>query len=527
MTGRRKRRSPAERALETGAERELPANVEAERVLLGSIFMAPDEALAKVTDWLDPEEFYLPKHRAIYAAAQRVFRRQAPPDLQMVAEELRRQEATTPDVSCLLDELGGLSYLIECANQVPTAMHAVYYAKAVKRTAILRKLIQAGGTIAALGYIEHLEDEGLVETLGTAHKFLYDVSSGVISDDVNHISHYTTQTLERVARKEAPGLRLQYPYLQWLTTGLHRGEVTTIGARPAVGKTSFALDMAVTMAELGAKIFFLSMEMKGVSLADRMISRISGIPLKRFRQGNFTLKELARAAEAKAYLDSLPILIDESDTSSIIALRERFYAKAAEYGMPDVVFLDYIQLMAPDEEAENRVQEITKITRAIKKLAMTLNIHVVALSQLNRGLEGRDSKVPGMADFRDGGSIEQDSDNLWAIYRKDIYLSREEQEQLGPKVGAQIILLKARNGELGAVDFYLHKRIQWWEPKPVDIPTYELEADEADERDVDVRAQIVAQATPQHYGYTPVAPADETTSFPALAYTQVSEEDYL
>jgi replicative DNA helicase len=418
-------------------ERSLPADINAERAALGSILLERD-AIIVVAPWLVPEYFYLEKHSWIYEAILECYNRRVPPDISTVADELRRQER--------LELVGGILYLGELSAEVPTAVHVEYYARIVERTAILRRLIEAGGKIAALGYDER---DDLETTLDKAEAELFNVSQRRAMEDFIHIRRVVDAYFEQITRGDEAGTRLAglntgFFDLDKLTGGLQRSDLIILAARPSVGKTAFALSLAYNIAVAQPHtVGIFSLEMSREQLVQRLLAMHTGIDTQRLRTGNIT-RDLQPIIEAMGILSETSLYIEDTPGLSIMEVRSRARRLRAQVGI-DLIIVDYLQLMQ-SRRSDNRVQEVSEISRGLKALARELDVPVIALSQLSRAVEGRVSHVPMLSDLRESGSIEQDADIVMFIYREELYDKETEKKGI-----AEIHLAKHRNGPLGVV----------------------------------------------------------------------------
>jgi replicative DNA helicase len=421
-------------------DKSLPADINAERSFLGSILIERD-AIVAVAPWMQPEYFYLEKHAWIYEAMLACYnhRPSIPPDISTVTDELRRRER--------LESVGGIAYLGELSAEVPTAVHVEYYGQIIERTALLRRLIQAGGKITALGYDER---EDLEMTLDKAEAELFAVSQQRTMQDFVHISNvidaYFQQINEhREQRGDVVGVPTGYPDLDRLTGGLQSSDMIILAARPSVGKTSLALCIAYNVSLLAQQtVGIFSLEMSRDQLTHRMLSMHTGIDMQRLRTGNFREHELQLVIEGMGQLSSAPIYIEDTPGLSVMEVRSKARRLQAQSGV-DLVIVDYLQLMQA-RRSDNRVQEVSDISRGLKALARELNIPVIAISQLSRAVEGRTNHVPMLSDLRESGSIEQDADLVMFIYREDLYDKESDKKGI-----AEIHIAKHRNGPLGVI----------------------------------------------------------------------------
>ncbi len=416
-------------------ERNVPFDLHAERAVLGAILLER-QAILVVSDGLRPDDFYLEKHAIIYTAMLACLARRVPPDLATVAAELRRQEQ--------LDLVGGLSFLGELVAEVPTAVHVEYYAQAVTTPAIRRRLIQAGGTIVALGYDEQPE---LDVTLDQAEQTLFAVSQRQRGADFVPLStvaqEYFDQAQQRDEARLSPTGLVDLDLR--LGGGLRPGQFVLLAARPSLGKTGMALSIAYALGMRGQSVGVVSLEMSRSELFERLIAMHTGMGTQevgpRMRRGD------ERVVNALGDLSRMPIAIEDRAGLSVMDVRSKARRLAAVRPL-DLLIVDYLQLLLGDvERAQNRNEEVSRISRQLTLLARELQCPILALSQLSREVEKRASKIPQLSDLRDSGSLEQDADIVLFIYRGDAYA-----EAGTPRTGmAEIVVAKQRNGSLGTV----------------------------------------------------------------------------
>jgi replicative DNA helicase len=419
-------------------ERLPPQNVEAEQALLGSLLMDRD-AVIKVAPTIRPADFYNQSHGQIYAAIVDLYNRRVPADYTTVADELSRRGQ--------LDEIGGLSYLFSLLNSVPTAVHAEYYAELVADRATRRRLITAGTDIVGLGYDEGRE---LAEVLDKAETLVFDVAQALELRDYEPISTILERYFERIDfihqhKGDVLGVPTGYRDLDKLTGGLQKSDLIILAARPSVGKSSLALGFAYNAAvRFSQRVGLYSLEMSAEQLVQRLLSMETGVDSHRLRQGFIDDEEWNHVSRAFGRLAEAKIFIDDTAGLSISELRSRARRLAAEQGL-DLLVLDYLQLMQ-GRRTDNRVQEISEISRGLKALARELDVPIVALSQLSRAVESRTEHVPKLSDLRESGSIEQDADIVLFIYREELYQADSEKKGI-----AEIHVAKHRNGPVGVV----------------------------------------------------------------------------
>jgi len=427
-----------------------PQSLEAEQSVLGAILI-DREAVIEVAEFLRPEDFYRQAHGAIYRAMVDLFERREPVDIVTVAETLER----TGD----LDSAGGRSYLSELSNNTPTAVHAVQYARIVERKAVLRNLIGAAGRIAGIGYEDPAE---IQEAIDRAESELFQVSNRRVTAGFSPLKELLHSAYDRLDylhahRGEISGVASGFKDLDILTTGLQKSDLIVVAARPSVGKTSFALNVAEHAAVKEKRtVGLFSLEMSKEQLVLRLLSSVANIDSQRLRTGFLEELDFARIAPAMNDLSEAPVFIDDTPNITAMELRTKARRLQAESGL-DLVIVDYLQLMqatATSRDA-NRVQEVSEISRGLKALARELNVPVIAVSQLSRQPEMRESKEPRLSDLRESGAIEQDADLVIFLWREKDKAS-EEQDLDGEVINVK--LAKHRNGPTGEIQLWFKKK---------------------------------------------------------------------
>mgnify|MGYP006091600851 FL=1 len=421
-----------------------PHNLEAEQSTLGGMLLS-QEAVAEVVEEIAGVDFYAGKHELIYNAILNLFGRGEPTDVIAVTDELNKQGN--------LLKAGGSDYLHSLASYVPTAANAGYYAKIVGDKAILRRLIDAGTRIAQSGYDSQGEVEDLVNQ---AQAEVYKVSSQSSKEDYVGLSDSLEAAIHDIELAqnrggEMTGTPTGFTDLDAYTHGLHAGQLIIVAARPAVGKSTFALDIARNAAvrHNQATIFF-SLEMGRSEIAMRMLSAESSIYLQSMRKGTISEGDWTRLAAVRGRINDAPLYIDDSPNMSLVEIRAKCRRLAQQVDLKLVV-IDYIQLMSSGKKVESRQQEVSEFSRALKLLAKELGLPVVALSQLNRQAEQSKDKRPELSHLRESGSLEQDADVVVLLHREGIY------ERDHPRAGeADLILAKQRNGPTGTVTVAFH-----------------------------------------------------------------------
>lgn len=425
-------------------EKLLPQNVEAEAGVLGSIIIDP-EAIIQVADFLMAEDFYRDAHRTIYETITQLFDQREAADFITICDELDRKNK--------LEEVGGASYITSLINQVPTSANIEYYGRIVERTSILRRLIHAAGEIAATAY----EEMDAAAALDKAEKLIFSIGQRQSNTDFSALgdllNDYMT-TLDQLHERRGTviGVPTGFTDLDRLTGGLQKSDLIILAARPSMGKTSFCLSLAHNSAvKFKKSIAIFSLEMSKEQLVQRLLSMDAGIDQQRLRTGWIEDDEWERIVFSMGTLTETSIWLDDTAGISTMEMRSKARRLQAEHGI-DLIIVDYLQLMQSTvggKRNENRVQEISEISRNLKGLARELNVPVMALAQLSRAVESRQSKVPILSDLRESGSIEQDADIVMFIYREDRYDPESEQKNM-----ASIIVAKHRNGPLGDVNLY-------------------------------------------------------------------------
>ncbi|MBA4336557.1 replicative DNA helicase [bacterium] len=426
-----------------------PHSLEAEKSTLGALLIDKD-AIIKIADLVTAEDFYHEKHASIYRTIIELFEKRQPIDVLTVTSLLEDKKE--------LDMIGGASYIADLTSEVPTASHIFQYGTIVKQKAILRKLLKAGDTIVGLGYKETEEIEDLLEE---AEKALFSVSQTFIKDRFVHVKDVLSQTYEKLADLHDPdskekyrGIPTGFRDLDNLLSGMQPSDLVIIAARPSMGKTAFALNIAQNVARNNKSVGMISLEMSKEQLVERMFCSLLGVDSWKMRTGKLTDEDFGRIGGIMDELNSMKFYIDDSIGGSITELKSKARRLQMENGL-DMLIVDYLQLMSNGKSSgnmSNRVQEISDISRALKGLARELRIPVIALSQLSRAVELRPSKVPQLSDLRESGAIEQDADVVMMLYREDYY--EEDSDRAGI---TDIYIRKHRNGPTGRIELGFKK----------------------------------------------------------------------
>ncbi|HJX09515.1 MAG TPA: replicative DNA helicase [Candidatus Binatia bacterium] len=418
-----------------------PQNLEAESSVLGGILLE-NEAVNQVLELLRPEDFYRESHRKVFRAIVELSDRSEPVDLITLSDFLKNRGE--------LEAVGGTAYLASLADFVPTAANISHYARIVREKSILRSLISTATEIATRGY----EEQGNVEEfLDSAEKVIFDISEKKIKASFVAVGDMIKDTLKTVEklyeRKEmVTGVPTGYDDLDKLTAGLQPAELIIVAGRPGMGKTAFALNIAANAAFTGAGVAVFSLEMAKEQLVLRMLCSEARVDSSKVRSGYLGERDFPQLAKAAGRLHEAPIYIDDTPAISVLELRAKARRLVRDRSKKiGLIIVDYLQLMRGMGTASNREQEISEISRSLKALAKELSVPVIALSQLNRRVEDRSDRRPMMADLRESGAIEQDSDVIIFIYRDEVYNKSDESK----KGLAEIIVAKQRNGPIDTV----------------------------------------------------------------------------
>ncbi len=430
-----------------------PQDLEAEKSLLGALLLS-DAAFPNILEQLKASDFYDPRHVDIFKGMTDLYTQHRPIDLMTLTSELKNQKT--------LKRIGGAPYLTELTNFVPTASHVEAYADLVAGAALRRRLIKAGTDIATEAYDGTKRIEDLI---GKAEKNLFEVSDKTIKSDYNKLEDLLDEAYERIEelhrnKGALRGLKTGFRDLDKKTAGFQKGDLIIIGARPAMGKTTFAQNLAYNVATRngdGRGVLFFSMEMAKNEIVDRMISDIGGVDAWRIRTGNIENEDFARIGDALAEMSEVPLYLDDTSSMTVLELRNKARRAWHDHNI-SMIIVDYLQLLqGSDRYAGNRVQEVTEISRGLKTLARELEIPVIALAQLSRGVTGRDDPRPVLSDLRESGSIEQDADLVMFLHRPDYY--KQNSDDFVPTNITELILAKHRHGPVGKVELYFHPEL--------------------------------------------------------------------
>lgn len=423
----------SETAIDYGS-RTMPHDDVAEQSVLGGMLLSKD-AIADVVESLRASDFYKPAHETIYEAILSLYGHGSPADAITVADELKKRGELT--------RVGGAAYIHTLIASVPTAANAQYYAEIVKEHAIMRRLIEAGTKIAQLGYANETEVDTLVDQ---AQAEIYAVTDGNAKEDYVSFSEALEETINEIdANLNRPdgvyGVPTDFIEFDELTGGLHGGQMIVIAARPGVGKSTLALDIArsASIHHQMTTVFF-SLEMSRTELAMRILSAEGKISMGRLKKGDLDTEGWTNLATLQGRIDSAPLFIDDSPNMTLMEIRAKC-RRLKQRNDLKLVVLDYLQLMSSGKKVESRQQEVSEFSRSLKLLAKELDVPVIALSQLNRGSEQRTDKRPMVSDLRESGSIEQDADMVILLHREDMY--NPDSERVGE---ADMIIAKHRGG---------------------------------------------------------------------------------
>ncbi|KAA0546040.1 replicative DNA helicase [Bacillus sp. BGMRC 2118] len=423
------------------ADRTPPQNIEAEQAVLGAIFLEPS-SLVQASEILIPEDFYRASHQRIFNVMITLSEKGEPVDLVTVTSELADLK--------LLEEIGGVSYLSDLANSVPTAANIEYYAKIVEEKSLLRRLIRTATTIVTEGYSQEEEVDAL---LNEAEKNILDVSRRKNSGAFQNIKDVLVEAYDNIEQLnnrvgDITGIPTGFKELDRMTAGFQRNDLIIVAARPSVGKTAFALNIAQNVAtKTDENVAIFSLEMGAQQLVMRMLCAEGNINAQNLRTGSLTPDDWGKLTMAMGSLSNAGIYIDDTPGVKINDIQSKCRRLKQESGL-GMILIDYLQLIqGSGRSGENRQQEVSEISRSLKALARELQVPVIALSQLSRGVEQRQDKRPMMSDIRESGSIEQDADIVAFLYRDDYYDKESENKNI-----IEIIIAKQRNGPVGTVE---------------------------------------------------------------------------
>lgn len=423
-----------------------PQDIVAEKSLLGAI-MISENAITEAIGVVRSSDFYDTKHQVIFEAMLNLYNSHNPIDLSTLTTELKSLKK--------LKEVGGAPYLTELSNFTPAASHAKAYAKNIEIASTRRRLIKAGTEIVNRAYDDDVSTEDLV---GDAEKQLFEVSDNIVKSDYVVIGDLLPDVLEKMEmlrnnKGSLRGLKTGFRDLDKKTAGFQKGDLVIIGARPAMGKTSLALNLTYNIASINKKgVLVFSLEMSVDEIVQRIVSDVASVDNWKIRNGTYTEEEFQRVNDAMAEISDLPIYIDDTSSMNIMELRNKARRAMHDHNI-GVIIIDYLQLLqGSDRYKGQRVQEVTEISRNLKILARELEIPVIALAQLSRNVTGREDPRPVLSDLRESGSIEQDADLVMFLHRPDYYQQfKEDYEKTNI---TELLIAKHRHGAIGKIELY-------------------------------------------------------------------------
>ena len=439
-----------------------PHDIAAEESVIGSILIDGD-SLSRVASFLRPQDFYGEKNRWCFEAFLALFERSEAINQITVSHELSLHRSRGEEQENRLEEIGGSAYLSHLVMVVPTSVHIEYYARIVQRTSIMRQLIDVGGRISEIGL--HESDADTDAALSRAEDLLFRIRAGRGSGDFVHIREVLDTYMEESAALHGPDaahispVATGFPGIDnLLGNGMQRSDMIVLAARPSLGKSTLAFNIARAAADSGNRVGIFSLEMSRDQIGMRLLASEADVDSYRIRIGLLSNDEESRLLDAIGVLSDLPLYIDDTPIQTIVDMRGKARRLKSERGL-DLVIIDYLQLIGGGGRIDNRAQEMGEISRSIKGMARDLDVPVIACSQLSRAIEQRPNHRPLLSDLRESGSIEQDADVVAFIHREDVYVSREDWEKRNPTEPypqniAEIIFSKHRNGPVGTVPLY-------------------------------------------------------------------------
>ena len=425
-------------------ERTPPHDLLAEQSALGGMMLSKD-AVADVVETVRSTDFYIPKHEIIFDAILSLYSHGEPTDVITVTDELTKIGE--------LSRAGGVEYLHTLTSLVPTAANAGFYSTIVAERALLRRLVEAGTRIAQMGYSGEGE---VLDLVNTAQAEIYSVTGGTQTEDYVPLTDAVTAAIDEIeAAKlkdgQMSGVPTGFADLDELTNGFHGGQLIIVAARPALGKSTLALDFARSASiHHDMPSIFFSLEMGRSEIAMRLLAAEASVPLQSMRKGTVDARDWTTIAQTRGRINDAPLYIDDSPNMTLVEIRAKCRRLKQRVGLK-MVIIDYLQLMTSGKRVESRQQEVSEFSRALKLLAKELQVPVIALSQLNRGPEQRADKMPAISDLRESGSLEQDADMVILLHRESAY------EKDNPRAGeADLIVAKHRNGPTRTVTVAFH-----------------------------------------------------------------------
>ena len=445
------------------AEKLLPHDLEAEEAVVGSLLIDGD-SFVRISSLIKPEDFYRERNQLCYAACRSLFERNEAIDQGTLSRDLSRTNQ--------LESAGGMAYLSHLVSVTPTAAHSEHYAQLIARTSTMRTLIDAASRISVIGYDD---TDDVDATLRQAEDILFGVRNGQPQRGFMPLRQIYDQYLEERAAVADPLLASDTPMLTGyndldeLLGGMQRSDMIVLGARPAMGKSTLAINVSINAAQAGATVGVFSLEMSREQLALRILAADAQIDSHRLRLGLVTEADEQRITDSIGRLSELPMYIDDTPFQGMVEMRSKARRLSLEHGL-DLLIVDYLQLIeGRGRGGDNRVQEVSEISRALKGMARDLNICVLTCSQLSRTVTNRPSHRPMLSDLRDSGSIEQDADVVMFIHREDMYYTEEEWEQHSPgrqypRNIAEVLVAKHRNGPTGDITLYFRDNLLRFDP---------------------------------------------------------------
>ena len=432
----------------------LPAAIEAEKALLGALLLN-DENVSHVAELLIPRDFYILAHRHVYEAIVTIFERSERVDIITLQHELEKKG--------VFAEIGGIMYLLSLQEDIPAIGLVTQHAQIIKEKAVLRELINSATDIISNCYSQ--EDQEISAILDTAEKTIFQISHKRTEQSFVQINIWLKKTFQHLSSMKSnhgglTGIASGYTGLDAMTSGFQNGDMIVLAGRPSMGKTIVGLNVAAHAACNGLSVGFFSLEMSGEQLTNRLLSSESQIPHQAIRNGTITSDEWLDLTKVAAKLAEAKLFIDDTAGLDIMSLRAKARKLKAQHDV-HLIVIDYLQLLSGGKKHENRHQEVSEISRALKELAKELNIHILALSQLSRAVDSRMDKRPMLSDLRESGAIEQDADLIMFMYRDIVYNPDTENP-----ASAELIVGKQRNGPTGTVHLQYLRDIMKFEDAP-------------------------------------------------------------
>ncbi|MEN3015420.1 MAG: replicative DNA helicase [bacterium] len=431
------------------SDNQLPNDNQAEKALLSSIIYNPN-ILPQVIEAIEPDDFFWPENKAIYKAVLSLYQKNIPIDVISISNEIKHLKLEKE-----LEFVGGIEYVASLLDILSIVKSPHHYIDIVKSKSIKTKIIRSSIQTIQDCYDEQLDINTILDK---AQRRIVDISYSSKSKDYYSVSDILAVVLENIelmAQDGVVGITTGFEELDRMTSGLQRGDLVIIAARPSMGKTAFALNLSYNIAvKTKQPVIFFSIEMSKEQIAQRLLSLESSVPLSKIRNCSLTLQDMDRIAEAISILSEQPIYIDDSPVINTIDIRIKARKLKVEKKQLGAIFIDYLQLIKAEEKVESRVQELSQISRSLKSLAKELNVPVIALSQLSREVEKRADRRPLLSDLRESGAIEQEADLVMFLYREEYYSKETKNSNI-----TELIIAKQRNGPTGTIKLYFAKDI--------------------------------------------------------------------